>query len=122
MTAFVYNITFNAVRPRELARFWSSVTGYPITDEHDDFVRLRAPDERGVRHILFFRVEDPTPGKNRVHVDLAASDPLAEIARLLVLGATLEDDLTDGQPTWRGGHGTKWVVLHDPEANEFCLG
>ena len=122
MSAFIYNITFDAKEPRVLGRFWSDVTSYSIDEERDDFVMLRAPDERGIRRILFFRVDDPTPGKNRMHVDLAARDADAEIDRLLGLGAQLVDPPTDGKPSWRDGNGTRWVVLQDPEGNEFCLG
>jgi predicted enzyme related to lactoylglutathione lyase len=122
MAAFIFNVTFDAREPRTLGRFWSEVTSYSIAEERDDFVMLRAPDERGIRRILFFRVDDPTPGKNRMHVDLAARDAEAEIDRLLGLGAELVDAPTDGGPSWREGNGTKWVVLQDPEGNEFCLG
>ncbi|MGI9623569.1 MAG: VOC family protein [Acidimicrobiales bacterium] len=120
--AFVYNITFDAVDPHTLSRFWSEVTGYAITAEEDDFVRLRAPDSRGVRHILFFRVTHPTLGKNRMHVDLASKEPLAEIERLTRLGASLVDPEGDSGPLWRTGGGTRWVVMTDPEGNEFCIG
>ena len=75
MSTFIHNVTFDANNPRLLGRFWSRVTGYAMVEERDDFVRLRAPDATGVRHILFLRVDDPTPGKNRVHVDLAARQP-----------------------------------------------
>jgi hypothetical protein len=65
---------------------------------------------------------DPTAGKNRIHVDLAAQDPDAEIDRLVGLGASPADDLVDGKPWWREGNGIRWVVLRDPEGNEFCVG
>jgi hypothetical protein len=68
------------------------------------------------------RVDDPTPGKNRVHVDLAAREPDGEIERVLGLGAELVDARIDGAPTWRGREGIRWVVLRDPEGNEFCIG
>jgi len=122
MSAFIHNVTFDARDPRLLGRFWSRVTGYAVVDERDEFVSLRAPDARGVRQILFLRVEDPTPGKNRVHVDLAARQPQEEIERLLALGASLVDQRIDGRPRWRDGNGIKWVVLRDPEGNEFCIG
>ncbi len=122
MSAFIYNVTFDAREPRTLGRFWSAVTSYSIAEEPDDFVRLRAPDERGVRHLLFFQVDDPTPGKNRMHVDLASRDAGAEIGRLVSLGAALVDPPVSGHPHWREGNGTRWVVLQDPEGNEFCLG
>jgi hypothetical protein len=122
MSAFIHNVTFDAKDPRLLGRFWSQVTGYGVVDERDEFVRLRAPDARGIRQILFLRVEDPTPGKNRVHVDLAARAPQVEIERLLRLGASLVDQPADGEPYWREGNEIKWVVLRDPEGNEFCIG
>jgi predicted enzyme related to lactoylglutathione lyase len=120
--ASVYNVTFDAKQPRNLGRFWSAVTGYVMAEQRDDFVRLRAPDDRGVRQLLFIRVDDPTPGKNRMHVDLASAEPDAEIDRLVSLGGSLVDDPVDGRPSWREGNGIRWVVLRDPEGNEFCLG
>lgn len=57
-----------------------------------------------------------------MHVDLASRTPDAEIQRLLGLGANLVDTPVDGEPRWREGNGTRWVVLQDPEGNEFCLG
>ena len=120
MTAFIYNVTFDCADPPALGRFWSAVTGYAIAEERADFVRLRAPDARGVRHILFFRVPEPKAVKNRMHVDLAARDAREEIARLVGLGA----ELVDGgpEPQWRTGNGTRWVTMRDPEGNEFCIG
>jgi predicted enzyme related to lactoylglutathione lyase len=114
VTAFVFNITFDCEDPVRLARFWAEVTGYVVTEERDDFVRLRAPDHRGVRHLLFFKVPEPKVVKNRLHVDLAARDPAAEVSRLCALGAT------EVEP--REGNGTRWTVMLDPEGNEFCLG
>jgi hypothetical protein len=120
VASFIFNVTFDCREPRALARFWSAVTGYTVADERDDFARLSAPDRRGVRHILFFRVPEPKTAKNRMHVDLATRDPETEIERLRGLGATLVDDAA--APQWRTGNGTRWVVMRDPEGNEFCLG
>jgi hypothetical protein len=120
--ASVFNVVFDAREPRRLGRFWAGVTGYTVADVRDDFVRLRAPDHRGVRQLLFLQVDDPTPGKNRMHVDLAATELDTEIDRLLGLGASLADEPVDGRPRWREGNGIRWVVLRDPEGNEFCVG
>lgn len=114
MSSFVFNVTFDCADPRSLSRFWSEVTGYESREERDDFVRLRAPDGRGVRHLLFFKVPEPKTVKNRMHVDLATRDVEAEVERLVGLGATEIDR--------REGNGTRWVVMHDPEGNEFCIG
>lgn len=122
MPAYIYNVTFDAKQPRRLGRFWSEVTGYRVVDERDDFVKLRSPDPPGVCHLLFMGVDDPSPGKNRMHVDLAAREPDEEIKRLVGLGASLVDEQGDGTVLWREGNGLRWVVLQDPEGNEFCLG
>jgi catechol 2,3-dioxygenase-like lactoylglutathione lyase family enzyme len=120
VSSFIINVTFDCKDPGSLARFWSEATGYELVEERADFARLQAPDRRGVRHLLFFRVPEAKSHKNRVHVDLAAREPEAEIGRLMALGASLADG--GPVPTWRTGHGTRWVVMHDPEGNEFCLG
>jgi Glyoxalase-like domain len=120
VSSFIFNVTFDCAEPRALARFWAAATGYDVVEERDDFARLKAADGRGVRHILFFRVPESKAGKNRVHIDLATREPAAEIERLIALGATLVDEGTTAQ--WRTGNGTRWVVMQDPEGNEFCLG
>ena len=63
--------------------------------------------------LAFQKVDDPTPGKNRVHIDFAAADMEAEVKRLVELGAT---------ETGRNNFGDfEWVVLADPEGNAFCV-
>ena len=62
----------------------------------------------------FQRVPDPTPGKNKVHLDFHSADKEAEVARLVALGAT---------ETGRNSFGPDmdWVTLADPEGNAFCV-
>ncbi len=119
MSSFIFNVTFDCADPRSLATFWSAATGYELDEARDDFARINAPDHRGVRHLLFFRVAESKTTKNRMHVDLACRDPEAEITRLVALGASLVDG---SPPQWRTGNGARWVVMQDPEGNEFCLG
>ncbi len=114
MSSFVLNVTFDSADPRSHAAFWSAVTDYQPVLEREDFVALQAPDKRGVRRILFFKVPEPKTTKSRMHVDLAARDPAAEIERLVGLGATKVE--------YREGNGTSWTVMLDPEGNEFCIG
>lgn len=123
MTPFILNITFECRDPLSLGQFWAQLTGYTVDPEADETrVRLTHPDDRGVRHLLFLRVETPRVD-TRMHVDLAARDPDAEIERLVGAGATLVDQRdSNGMPTWRGTVEKRWVVLRDPEGNEFCLG
>jgi catechol 2,3-dioxygenase-like lactoylglutathione lyase family enzyme len=122
MTAFVFNVAFDCADPRQLAEFWANVTGYSVVEAHEEFVRLRSPDKRSVRHLLFFKVPEPKVTKNRVHVDLATREPEMEIRRLLDLGASLVDEPGPQGVEWRSGNGTRWVVMRDPEGNEFCIG
>ena len=62
---------------------------------------------------LFAKVPESKTAKNRMHVDLAAPDHEAEVARLVALGATRVADMEE----W----GYEWTVLQDPEGNEFCV-
>lgn len=112
MSSFVVHVTFDCAEPRRLAEFWAGVTGYQFDAAMDgeDIVRLRAPDHRGLRHLLFQRVPEAKVVKNRVHVDLAARDPEAEVTRLEELGATVLHK------------GLWWTTMADPEGNEFCIG
>ncbi|MCW2547763.1 MAG: glyoxalase/bleomycin resistance protein/dioxygenase [Mycobacterium sp.] len=114
MSAFIKNVTFDCADPRRVATFWSAVTGYQPVLETDDLVVLHAPDNRGVRQLLFYAVPEAKVAKNRMHVDLASKDPEAEVARLVSFGATKVEECT--------GEGTSWTVMLDPEGNEFCLG
>jgi hypothetical protein len=107
-------VTFDCENPRRLASFWSEATGYEPVMETDDFVGLAAPDKRGVRGILFWKVPEPRTTKNRMHVDLASKAPDEEIERLVSLGATRVER--------REGNGRSWTVMLDPEGNEFCIG
>jgi hypothetical protein len=116
MSAFIIHVTFDCAEPERLADFWAQVTGYErVAESNAEVVALESPDHRGVRRILFFKVPEPKTVKNRVHVDLAAKAPDAEIERLVSLGATLVEHR-------HGGLGNSWTVMLDPEGNEFCIG
>lgn len=100
--------TFDTQHPRLLAEFWSLVLDRPISADWGRYVVLD-----GLPTLAFHYVPDPTPGKNRVHVDLFTDDLNADIDRLLDAGATLVSSVA--QP------GASWTVLADPEGNHFCL-
>lgn len=111
-------LTIDSADPRALATFWEqTLTVYEILedpdDDSDDEVALLPTDRRGPK-LLFIRVDDAKAGKNRLHLDLRPDgDQAAEVARLEALGATRVDV---GQ-----GDDVTWVVLADPEGNEFCV-
>jgi len=102
--------------PARLADFWEAALGWRRTFADSDEVVLEPPagsPEDGVSpDLLFLRVPDVKAGKNRLHLDLRPLDQAAEVARLEGLGARRVDI---GQGTVR------WVVLADPDGNEFCV-
>lgn len=108
-------IVVDAVDPGPLARFWAEASGWQIHAESHVLATLYHPDGRPPALDLV-AVTDPTPGKNRVHLDVApsaADDQDAEVERLRRLGAQPADV---GQ-----ADDVTWVVLTDPEGNEFCV-
>ena len=105
--------------PPSLGRWWADLLGWRITyeDADGDQVVLEPPEgspEDGVSpDILFLRVPEAKSVKNRLHIDLRPADQAAEVARAESLGAERVDV---GQ-----GSTHSWVVLADPEGNEFCI-
>jgi predicted enzyme related to lactoylglutathione lyase len=114
----IRHITFDCTGdPYDLARFWSEMLGNPLADDDkpgDPEAVIEDPS--GGPGLLFVRVEEGKTAKNRIHFDLRPTDRTRaeEVARAIGLGARQLADRTrpDG-----GG----WVVLADPEGNEFCI-
>lgn len=137
-------ITFDAADPGALSRFWAEALGYELEappEGHDTWESFLAdqgvpeerwnaasalvdPDGQGPR-IFFQRVPEPKTAKNRVHLDVAVTrgprEPAeqrrgrqeAERDRLVALGAS-----EIGPVEEMGG---RWIVMRDPEGNEFCI-
>jgi Glyoxalase-like domain len=103
--------------PAQLAAFWQATLGWRRTLDGEDDVVLEPPEgsaEDGiVPDLLFLRVPEEKSGKNRLHLDLRPADQAAEVARLEGLGASRADV---GQ-----GPDVSWVVMADPDGNEFCV-
>jgi hypothetical protein len=114
VTGPVAAIVVDAADPAPLARFWSEAAGWPLAASGDRFASLRSASGTGP-FVEFLQVGDPKRVKNRLHLDVApfaGDDQAAEVARLRALGAT-PADVGQGEVTW--------VVLADPEGNEFCV-
>ena len=105
-------IVVDAHDPARLARWWAEALGYRITYEQPDEVEIRRTAEE-FPGLLFVPVMDAKSGKNRLHIDLRPEDQEAEVERLVNMGARHVDV---GQ-----GEQVGWVVLADPEGNEFCV-
>ena len=137
-------VTFDCADPDRLARFWATALGYKLQDPPEGYASWEEwlaaqgipkdqwnsasaivdPDGVGPR-IYFQRVPEPKTVKNRVHLDVNAgggpgtppderrSRVNAEVERLVGAGATKLRAAEE--------HGEYWVVMQDPEGNEFCL-
>ena len=142
--ATTLQVTFDAADPAALAAFWGELIGYVEQDppegfdsweawavandlpreRWDDYAARVDPDGVGPR-LYFQRVPEPKTAKNRVHLDLSVSGgrgtPMEEIRtnvataieRAVATGATKVREVDE--------NGEHWVVMQDPEGNEFCL-
>lgn len=113
-------ITIDAHDPLALAQFWSQALGWKIGDGVNDIEvwierELGDPNQSGFPDILFLKNSDTKTGKNRLHLDFRPDDQAAEVARLEKLGARKIEIGQSAEPT------CTWVVMADPEGNEFCV-
>lgn len=112
MTLTLGMISFDSTDPGPLARWWADLTGGTVEAENDGwFFVVGVP---GWGHKLGFqKVDDPAPGKNRIHLDMVSSDLDAEVVRVLAAGAAeVHRESMDG---------FRWVVFADPQSNQFCV-
>lgn len=112
MTSTLTEVLIDCADAERLAAFWCEVLGWQVVDRDDGDVEIGSGD-RGIR-IIFLPVPEPKSIKNRIHLDVHANDgdQEAEVERLIVLGASHVDV---------GQRDVDWVVLADPEGNEFCV-
>jgi predicted enzyme related to lactoylglutathione lyase len=117
MSLRFYSVLIDCADPRSLGRWWAQVLDWEVTLDDEEEVDLavgRDADGKEIEPILtFLPVPETKTIKNRLHIDLAPDDRDAEVERLLAMGATRADI---GQ-----GDDVSWVVLADPEGNEFCV-
>ena len=111
------SVAIDTQNPERLARFWLAALEWERSAEpqDDDEIAILAPGTRddAIRRLLFLKVPEAKQVKNRLHLDLKPDDQKAEVARLLHLGATHSEIGQTGNETW--------VVLADPDGNEFCV-
>lgn len=137
-----FQVVFDCASPNKMAEFWSEALGYELQppppnfesweafadannipeDQRDGIAALIDPD--GGPRLLFLRVPESKTAKNRVHLDVNLSGDgdqseqrkmrvSAEVERLEALGATRIDDFEE--------LGSYWMMMKDPEGNEFCV-
>ncbi|MEU3253722.1 VOC family protein [Streptomyces sp. NPDC006997] len=148
-TPLHWKLVIDAADPHAQADFWAAALGYEVEDNSAlierllgfdavpaeltveshgrrawrDLIAVRHPDdphdeESGTglgRRLLFQRVPEPKTGKNRLHLDLhpGAGRRADEVERLRGLGASVLREVKEA--------GGEWVVMQDPEGNEFCV-
>jgi hypothetical protein len=98
--------------PAGIARFWAEALNYKSLDTDDPDEAAIVPKDGPGTKLLFYRVPEGKHVKNRLHLDLRPEDQAAEVARLEALGAK-RVDIGQGEQSW--------VVMADPEGNEFCI-
>lgn len=104
-------LVIDAAQPRELAHWWAQALDWVTVSESDEECEIRPAPQR-LPGLLFTPVPEAKAGQNRLHLDFRPADQDAEVQRLLGLGAVRADIGQGNQP---------WVVLRDPEGNEFCV-
>lgn len=117
MSLRIQCLCIDSTDPARSADFWQAALGWRRTSGTADEVVLEpppgSPEDGVVPDLLFLRVPESKTRKNRLHLDLRPADQDAEIARLEHLGARRADV---GQ-----GQDVGWVVMADPDGNEFCV-
>ncbi len=114
MSSVITEIVIDCADVDRVAAFWSAVLGWEVKSE-DDYRWMSASGEPGGGLALVFEpVPEPKTVKNRVHIDVnpRGCEQAEEVERLLALGARRVDV---------GQGDVSWVVLADPEGNEFCV-
>ena len=113
----IETVTIDAADPVELATFWCAALDWEERIDEDGDIWIEPgedhPEFDRVKPLLIVRVNELKAGKNRLHLDLVPDDHEAEVERLEALGASRPDIGQTGNESW--------VVLADPEGNEFCV-
>ena len=97
--------------PSALGNWWRDALGWIVVNHDPDEFEIRPAADR-CPGLLFVGVPEQKTIKNRLHLDFRPDDRDAEVERLLGLGAT-RADVGQGEQSW--------IVLADPEGNEFCV-
>ncbi|MEA3218182.1 MAG: hypothetical protein QOJ19_4338 [Acidimicrobiia bacterium] len=114
MGAVLREIVIDCVAPQRVAEFWSKVLGWTVQDNNGVLWMSESARPFPELVLVFVSVPEPKAVKNRIHIDVSpvGCERDEEVERLIGLGARRADVGQGDQP---------WVVLADPEGNEFCV-
>jgi predicted enzyme related to lactoylglutathione lyase len=104
-------VVVDARDPAALGQWWADALGWVIVNDSPEEFEIR-PSADQLPGLIFAPVPEAKQSKNRLHLDFRPDDQQAEVERFLRAGAR-HVDIGQGTPTW--------VVLADPEGNEFCV-
>jgi len=125
MAITIASITFDCADALTVGTFWSAALERPLDPQASsdfaaigfagrrDTVGWDLPEVEGATTWMFVKVPEGKTAKNRIHLDVTATDLEPEIERLVGLGATRVKDSEEC--------GYTWTVMADPEGNEFCI-
>jgi predicted enzyme related to lactoylglutathione lyase len=114
MSEATIGLVLDCADPDNLATFWAGALRLERLGNAGPYVLLASPT-KALPNLLLQRVDEPKRVKNRMHLDIETPDVDDEVARLETLGAKRTEDQA------RREHGSRWVVMSDPEGNEFCV-
>jgi predicted enzyme related to lactoylglutathione lyase len=114
MGAVLREVCIDCNDPRRVAEFWGAVLGWDVQQQDDVFWMSESGEPFPGLCLVFAPVPEKKTVKNRIHIDVSpvGCERDEEVARVEALGATRADVGQGEQP---------WVVLADPEGNEFCV-
>jgi predicted enzyme related to lactoylglutathione lyase len=107
-------LVLDCTDPEKLAEFWGPALGYQRLGAAGNYVLLLAPDT-ALPKLLLQRVPEAKAVKNRMHLDIETPEIESEAARLESLGAKRVSSGTQSE------FGSTWILMEDPEGNEFCV-
>lgn len=105
------HVIVHTAHPVDLGRWWADALGWTVVWQSDDEYAIRSAPDR-LPGLTFVTMRDPKVAKNRLHLDFHPDDQAAEVDRLVAMGAQ-RVDIGQGKQAW--------VVLADPDGNEFCI-
>jgi predicted enzyme related to lactoylglutathione lyase len=111
--ATVNTVVINVIDYEREKQFWSALLGAGIAREVPGFFCWLEPQHEGGISVALQLVPDPTPGRNRLHIDTTVANLDEAEARIVELGGSHLEDHEIG--------GFRWKVMADPEGNEFCI-
>ena len=114
MNLFLETVVINAQDMDKMKNFWAAALGFEVDFANEGFALLRNPRSESNTRLGLQHTDQPKTALNRFHVDLITDDGAAEVKRLEALGAKVI-------PWTYPVPEPNWVVMADPEGNEFCV-